>query len=463
MEHWTARIRVFRIAVLLTILLGALMLYRWSRVADPRFYRFLRSRPGQFLAQTFRWNAPPPAGLEDDKPESEMSEEERAVKRELEAQIASSVPQQRLVLDTGKTMIGEVLEEHPDHVVFLETYGESGSLSVKVRRARIKSIESVKSEPPKITYRDVRFQMEFPKMNLYRRPPYTILTDETYFHVEQSVRVLQGLHEEFLDFFRPLIARERSGENIQLLFFSDQRSFDEYQQTFAPHMAGVLGFYSPWLDRFIVFNEKRSDQIVELTQSVEEQAEQYADDVPAEPAADRIRMLKRQLQRGMEHSAEKRTYTTLRHEGAHQLFFTYGVHSADRVENDWLVEGLATFCETRRIGEKEPRRVELLRNRLAAGDGIPLAELVNFRDAAGFAALGNPDRVDLAYCQSWALVRYLMEPVRRHQFFEYVGYIRDPAQFYSVLRKPRMEVLCRFLDQTPEQLEAAWADYVRKL
>lgn len=456
-DRFTA-LRLLRLGVLLALLSGAAMLFRWSRTADPRFYRFLRTAPGRVLARALRWDLPWRRGP-DEKPESEMLPDERAVKQHLEEACAAAAPRERLVLDTGQALVGRLVEEHEDYVVFEEAYGQSGALSAKIRRDRIRALEPIREPLPSISYRDVRFQMEFPDLKLYRRPPYTIVTDESYFHVERSVRVLQELHEEFLRTFGPLVSRPRPAADIQVLFFSDEASFERYRRALAPGMAGARGFYSLGLDRLIVFNEKRAGYAADWTEEESPQPGAGSGGSATEEAARR----RRQLRRELEHEAEQRTFVTLRHEGAHQLFYTYGIHSQDRVENEWLIEGLATFCETRPIGEKDPPRVALLKRRLASGELMPLADLIKFRHVHGFMALGDPGRVEAAYAQAWALVRYLMEPARRNSFFEYIRYLRDPQRFYAVLGQDTAELLGRFLGCTPDQLEADWTAYVRRL
>lgn len=447
-------VRALRIALLLAALCGALHLYLWSQSADPRFYRFVKTVPGRHLARIFRWYGFQIESIPEEKPEEQMTERELAIKRNLEKKVADDTPSARLVLNGGKEMLGKVLEEDGDSITFLESYGDSGSLSVKIRRNRIERIEKVEAARPEITYKDLRFAMEFPHMQLYKRPPYTILTDESFFHVERSVRVLQQLHEEFMASFGPLLQMPRRKQNIQLLFFSDERSFQRYQRKYAPHMEGVLGFYSPWLDRFILYNEAGSDRIRDL-----------AGDTAANPAAasSAAEVRKRRAQRSLLHAAEESTFTTLRHEGAHQLFFTYGVHSSCRVENDWLVEGLAVYCEDRGLGVRQPGRIAVLKKKSEQGALIPLADLVNFRDAKGFMGIGDPERIDLAYHEAWAVVRFLMEGVRRDAFFNYIRYIRDTRNLEEVLKVSPMDLLCRYAGKSPADLEKEWLDYVARL
>ena len=78
-------------------------------------------------------------------------------------------------------------------------------------------------------------------------------------------------------------------------------------------------------------------------------------------------------------AGRRETLATIRHEGAHQFFHTTGVHSPYRAENEWLVEGLATWCETPVLGVPDPQRVGELDTLRARGALPALPVLVNAR------------------------------------------------------------------------------------
>lgn len=451
--------RLIRLIILLGLLVASLQIYRWSRTNDPRFYLFLQSRPGRVLARVFHWQRSDQVLIPEDKPDEELTAAEREWKQKMLREIESRQPRYRLETTEGKQLLGWIAESNSQYVVFEEKYGESGSLKVKVPAGKIKLLEPLPLKMPEITYRDVRFQMEFPRMKFYKKPPYSILTDETYFHVERSVRTLQELQNEFMTYFRALIPNPASRlPSLQVLFFSDEKQFKNYQKQYSRLMEAAAGFYSPQLRRLVIYNEKRSGWMEEVE---EELRNGTTDQGLTRPAA---ALRKRQVERALLHEAEQRTFVTLRHEGAHQLFFTYGIHSDFRVENDWLVEGLAVFMETRPAGRKDNRRVALLHKAMEKDQLMPLEKLVNFRHSRGFLALGDLDRVELAYCQSWALVYYLMSSLeRRNGLFEYIRYIRDPKHVKEVVRTSRLELLARFLQTTTRRLENDYRDFLSRL
>ena len=57
-----------------------------------------------------------------------------------------------------------------------------------------------------------------------------------------------------------------------------------------------------------------------------------------------------------------------------------------------------------------------------------------------------------AYAQSWFTVQHLMRNYR-DGFFEYIRYVRDPANQRELGMAPRFDLLSRFAGRTPEELE----------
>ena len=453
-----------RVPLLMAAMLWAVVMFQWSRQDDPRFYRFLNSKPGRMVSQVFRWHGSALNTPIADKPESQMNDEERAVKRQLEEDLKAATSAHELVLKDGRTLTGRVEEENPDYVLFTESYGDNGSLSVKIQRQRIRRIDRVSVAPPPVVYRDVRLKMEFPGMNFYKRPPYSIVTDESFFSVEHTVRILQDLYSKFLTVFAPLIEiSEERGKNIQLVFFSNEEAYRQYQNKYAPQMENSSGFYSPWVDRLIVFNQKSSEQIRNVQEMLERQESYYRSMRGGGDYSAKVDAWKKDAQKNIARFAEEQTMTSIRHEGAHQLMFTYGVHSRNRVENEWIVEGLASYCEVPSIGDYDPIRVALLKKALEDGTVIPLEKLVNFRSVQGLTAIGSPERAEMAYHEAWALVHWLMQYDHQERFFEYIRFVRDMGNYRQVRKTPAYDLLCQMMQIDPTEFENLWKQHVQNL
>ncbi len=459
MKKRSTLFRTLRLAVLFTLLGLAALLYLWNRNIDPRFYRFLETRPGAGLARVMGWdhtfNLPPL-----DLPESEMTEEELAIKRELEARVLAEQPTHELTLRTGQTLRGSLVSETAHAVTFREQYGAAGELAVTIRRERVQQIVPLDLPIPRVYYRDVLFQKEFPSFVLYRRPPYTIVTDESFFRVEHSIRILERMHRDFLYLFEPVIVQPERGENIQVLFFSDENAYSRYQRAHAPRMESSSGFYSPQLDRLVIFNQISSAQLREARERMDLQERAFRRTATDPEALEALAAWRRDTERNLQRYAEEQTQFTLRHEGAHQLFFTYGVHSTHQAENTWLVEGLAVFCEASRVGLREPDRVSTVKGHARDETLIPLAELLASRSPRGFFVYGGAERVSLAYAQSWSIVHFLMQPQYREGFFDFIRFVRDPANVQAVATRPQIELLAEFLSMSPESFERLWREYI---
>lgn len=445
---------------LLTILAWAYILYHWSKAADPRFYEFVESKPGRIMAEVFQWNQSELDVPIEEKRESEMTEEERSVKRALEAELAREAPTHRLIFDDDRIMTGRLLAERPDAVEFSESYAANGSISLWIKRSRIQAIEPLTNSLPQISYRDVRFKMEYPAMSFFRRPPYTILTDESFFQVEKTVRTLQKLFAQFVDVFQPLIRHPEREDGIQVLFFSQETEYQQYQQRYASHMPDSSGFYSPQIDRLIVYNQSASDQIRKLQEQVQDEYDKHRPDATSPAALEHLNEWRDQSFRKIAGYAEQQTLGTIRHEGAHQLFFTLGVHSRTRMENEWLIEGLATYCETPDLGDFDSTRASVLKKALDGGTLLPLEELVNLRSTEGLLGLGSFERAALGYSESWALVRFLMQDEYRPAFFDYIRFVRETKNLSEIREQTHYGTLCRFLGLKPEILWERWLGYV---
>ena len=388
------------------------------------------------------------------------TEAERRVKDELEAQLRGESRADRVVTAQGRVMTGRILGENDETVRLLRNFGDSGDMEVTLQRSEIRSIErAVKSEPPTVSFRDVRFKVEFPDFHFYRRPPFTIVTDQSFFEVEDAYRTLEQLHKEFAVAFAPLITRSERSDGIQLLFFSDEKKFNAYRDEFAPALGYASGFYSPVKDRLVIFDQLGSEWVNEVNQKVDEERARYMDAASRYGAQESLNDWHSKTKRTIGSVAERANRAILRHEGAHQLFHTYGVHSQHGAEHLWLIEGLATLWEHEGTATEDRDRFEELRQAGKATRAMTFRKLVDYPNPEGFGAIGKGKQIELAYPKSVLIVEYLMSK-HREAFFEYIRYLRDPANERVLEKASHFEVLARFLDRKPDQLEK---ELVRRL
>jgi hypothetical protein len=122
--------------------------------------------------------------------------------------------------------------------------------------------------------------------------------------------------------------------------------------------------------------------------------------------------------------AKSMTERLIRHEGAHQLFHSYRVHSRSGLEPTWLTEGLAEYCEPHQVGGYHFALASRLAKERDSSSLLPLRTLLSHNDPAGFFSLGE-DNIDVAYAQSWALVYFLMQDEFRNGFYKFIQSYRD--------------------------------------
>ena len=174
---------------------------------------------------------------------------------------------------------------------------------------------------------------------------------------------------------------------LTVIVFVDERPFLKFAENAPP---GTIGFYSRPSNWLVVFDFRN---------------------VP--------------MYRGASGQSNMETVT---HEATHQLTFNTGLLNRRDDVPLCVVEGLAMYCERRRLtGRSEPgqvnlRRLEELAHVQRRASWISLSELLA-NDAAWFAR--DEDRRALGYAQSWVLVYHLMtEPARLPQFRDYLRALR---------------------------------------
>jgi hypothetical protein len=381
------------------------------------------------------------------QPEGELTAEERSIQQRLEDMLAFGEATHRLVYDGSKTMTGRLVEEHPDYIVFAQRFGDSGTMSVPLQRSRIVRIETCVEEHPLISRRDIRFYMEFPDKQFYKRPPYTLITEESFFAVEHIVKQLQGLYGQITEQFSPLIASSGRRDDIQLLIFSSTGEYEAYRNRYAPGLKGSSGFYSHGMDRMVVYHQRDSDWVKDGRKQIAAIEKKYEGKLRSDLARESFNQWKINARGELLGEANQITQAVIRHEGAHQLLFTLGVQNPFQTGRDWVTEGLATYCETTKPGRLNLSRVEELKTARAGRRLIPLRTLMTA------SCNGN----SLAYAEAWALTHMLMQPEYRSGFFAYLDWLRKhPSSFGA----NSVKELCSFIALCPDELETERTTYI---
>jgi hypothetical protein len=193
------------------------------------------------------------------------------------------------------------------------------------------------------------------------------------------------------DFLRHFRARgfnvKQPDRRLTMIVFRDERPFLRFAPNTPP---GTMGFYSITENWLVLFDFRN---------------------VPMNP-----------------HGPGQTNMETLSHEATHQLCFNTGLLLRESDPPLSISEGLATYCERRRLfGRNEPgqpnlRRLVDLASTWRREPWIRAEELLT-DDRGCFRR--NSDRLLLSYAESWLLVYHLMtDPARLPQFRAYLNALR---------------------------------------
>ena len=242
--------RLFAIRIVLfwiPLLVGTWLIFSWSRTGDPRFYSFMDTRPGQIISRTFDWHDVPMVLEPREKTIDELTDEELSVKKQIEEELQASRSEHRLTFHNKRTMEGP----HRQRVQEIPPFRR------ELWRQR-PCLREDQKEANKI-HRDIisaNSRSYLPRRGLPDGiPEYAPLQERAVYYFNRRILfpcrrcdacsyggcVMTSLYN-----FRDLVVNPESERAIQIIFFSNEKSFRTCQEKYAPHMDNTAGFYSPW-------------------------------------------------------------------------------------------------------------------------------------------------------------------------------------------------------------------------
>ncbi len=361
---------------------------------------------------------------------------------------------------------GRVLAETSDSIRLREGFGFSGYVISPYKRSEVAAIETLSAGSFEITRRDVELCEEFPRYHFAKVPPYSFVTDESYGDVEKLLRLLTDLRRQFDAKFAPLIAAGAAPQDIQVVFFGSENAFHDYTRRAAPTLVGSAGFYSANNNRLALLNQLATQHYADVGARLARSQRQLNERRDVDPR-DQYQASRRltALRSGITFEAKSMTERLVRHEGAHQLFHSYAIHSRSGLEPTWLTEGLAEYCEPSEVGGYHFALAERLARLRQSHSLLPLKTLLAHRDPAGFFTLGE-DGTDAAYSQSWALVYFLMQDEFRSGFFDYIKRYRDLEDATSDQTAPDVDsaaLLESCLKINLNTLDTQWQTFLNRM
>ena len=337
------------------------------------------------VEKEYRAPSPQPPGL---------TPAQQACKQRLVAQISADRATHRLTLRNGKTVDGRLIAESSRAIRLQEPFGYSGSITASYDRNAVRRVETLPAGEYEVTDADARFSEEFTGFHFIKAPPYSIVTDESYSEVEKIIRILGELRGQFEQHFASVINKPVDAPPVEVVFFAHENAFRECARHAAPGLVNSAGFFSHRDNRLVLLNQLGTTQYSDFRSKLDARERDHR--VASEPRAQQ-HLAAWRSQVALE--ARSLNERLIRHEGAHQLFQSYRIHSDSGLEPTWLTEGLAQYCEPSQIGRRHDALVKRLATFRQAGALIPLRDLLNHRDESGFFSLGD-NNVETAYAES---------------------------------------------------------------
>jgi hypothetical protein len=273
--------------------------------------------------------------------------------------------------------------------------------------------------------------------------------DERY--SEMRMNNCELIHAMFFDHFR------RRGFNVRppatklmVAIFDSQTGFEAYLGQSMP--VHIMGIYHPASNRLVVYDIDQNRAVVARSDQALEEGKRIRSDLA------RIHYVKT-IGRQLREFANDANIAIIMHEVAHQLSFNCGLVNRQGDVPFWLAEGLACYCEAtdqggwQGIGEPNPERTMPLAAQVRSnGPLIPLQTLVTSDNYHH-----DPRLALLAYGQSWALFRMLMEerPRELRKFLSTIYPRRTPER--------RLDDFTEAFGVDLARLETRYQAYIREV
>ncbi|MBL7071043.1 MAG: hypothetical protein ISS26_02580 [Candidatus Omnitrophica bacterium] len=368
---------------------------------------------------------------------------------------------------TNRAVLDAVIKDvEEDHITLLYLVDEGGSIEQDVKRSKVehlifKPIENDESRKTRST-----LEKFFPEMEFYRFGNFTIVSDSNILWVNECSQVLRNVYTNiYFKFFGLLKDRTPQAQNYVVIFDS---FIDFVEYAIADGVPGwmVAGYFRPddkILYLFNVLGEEFSEILFEalvgesgrqIDELVERAENRYDDryDIFIEGEAKGIRNKYWEAYSYYKNLYREGTLSTLRHEFTHQMFSSWGLQNIMlskverdkerlikkkkefletddyakkaeivksiiaikgkgelpdmRAANSWLVEGIATYCETNPTGSRNKRWLYLFQEAVRKNAVNPIEALTVYR-MGSFPGVYYESMLYM-YAQSWAFVTFLM-------------------------------------------------------
>ena len=293
--------------------------------------------------------------------------------------------------------------------------------------------------------RDKRLLLEYPLHTPIVKGKYLILSDA---HSQETQKFAPALDKLFVNFVTEMHdcgISDTVESRPHICFFKNRAAYMNATRKNSKGFHDSLGYFSPVKNCIFFFSRKSSIEGLEAMEKFDTHRQKSKENYQGDQLDNYLAVIRREEQKYLK-KLDEETLCTLRHEGTHQLAHMYGLHSTRGFEKRWLTEGLAQYFETEEPGMPRPQKKSMLVTYMHEGKLFNWEKLIN-NDEETFLSNGNKHR-QLAYSQSWLLVRYLMKNHKK-EFFNFIKYKKNTG----VLDDPvnDFDKLCQELNLNREQ------------
>lgn len=268
---------------------------------------------------------------------------------------------------------------------------------------RLTKVEDIEAREFATFARRLEREHKLPPLTRYESRHFSAWSNADEHYSEVRLNNCELIHAMFFKHFR------RRGFNVRppafklmVAIFDSQTGFEAYLGQSMP--VHIMGIYHPVTNRLVVYDVDQNRAVVARSDQALEEGKRIRADLA------RIHYVKT-IDRQLRDFANDANIAIIMHEVAHQLSFNCGLLNRQGDVPFWVAEGLACYCEAtdqggwQGIGEPNPERTMALAAQVKANAPlIPLQTLVTSDNYHG-----DPRLALLAYGQSWALFRMLME------------------------------------------------------
>ncbi|MFH1360357.1 MAG: DUF1570 domain-containing protein [Candidatus Omnitrophota bacterium] len=325
-------------------------------------------------------------------------------------------------LKDGKKLKVSRFKKTGDDYFIRGSFGHSGFIEESIHADTIERIEPVTIKHTPVSANEIVAKRLFPDFHVFRRDTYTFFSDESYFYIENTIDLLETLRGQIKEQFPEIFDDKADQKRIGVVIFRSEKAFKEFAKKFDPALTDAAGFYNDDYQTFFIYN-----------------------------------LLSHQLdQKGLRlnvSNAMSQSNDAVRHEGAHQIFYSADLHYGFGLDRLWLVEGLAVYSEPYKVGARIYQREKDFRQAVSSGRFIALEKLI--QEKGMFSSKSVDDMRDF-YNESWALVYYLMDK-QRLGFSKFL--MRTKARPFDSFLKGDDKVLEETLGMNVKTLEKKFKAY----